>query len=101
MIDKNKIEQAASSFAESMHSNANDTEAPFITTGDLYDECKESFICGIEFAEKEMKEIAIEFKTWCETGNEYLHDNIEQRSHSNSELFEIFIKEKDNERNKI
>ena len=44
-------------------------------------------------AERYAKYISIEFQEWLAKGNDYLHDNIVQHTHSSKELFEIFKSE--------
>lgn len=56
-------------------------DVPFITVGDLFDECKENFIAGYEAAEQQAGEFAIGFAEWA------------NESHANATMFQIGSKE--------
>ncbi len=44
------------------------------------------------------QKMAIGFKVWCESGRAWYWDNIEQRSHSDQELYELFKHEQQNQK---
>lgn len=56
------IEYIAAEYAETMHPDANATDAPYCTTGDRYEEVKAAYIAGATEADKR----AMEFAEWCE-----------------------------------
>ena len=103
MISKNKTEEAAELYTGiSLKLLVPEAEITN-TVGDLYNYSMLDFKSGVEFAEKELESLAIEFVEWCIL-NEYertarrdlfiWRSEITPMNYTTQELFGIFKKEK-------
>jgi hypothetical protein len=102
MIPKNKIKEAAELYT-GVNLKLLVPEAEITNTAkDLYNYAISDFTDGVEFAEKELENLAIEFAEWIEEnfyknhrdkGDSFWMNSKKLNAYTTQELFEIFKQE--------
>ena len=88
LIPQDEVDKAALKYANT-HAAADDGD--YFTKKEFIEFAKIDFQAGVEFAESKFEELAIEFVIYCD-------DNYEENSTNFKELFQQFIKDR-NEKN--